>query len=122
VNHAPAKRDELDTRNDIVIQFTRTGGFAGRIIRGTIRADRWPDRERQQVETLLKSTGLFEPGATDMMTDNAPVADDFGYELVITFGATKRVVKGVLERSPPNIKRLFEFINNRITSGQFLRQ
>jgi hypothetical protein len=88
----------------MLIDFERTGGFAGMFIKSRIDTDDLPAEQAAELESLVNTAEFFKlPSRVDESTGGA---DRFNYSIGIVAEGKKHTVEISDETAPPSLRPL----------------
>jgi hypothetical protein len=90
----------------MIIQYERSGGFAGMVQRAVIDSDQLDPQERQQLQGLLAQADFFNPARAG--GGGASRSDQMHYSLKIKDGAQERAVELDEDQVPPEWQALLQ--------------
>jgi hypothetical protein len=86
------------------IEFTRSGGLAGRRTRVALDLDELPAAERNAIESLVERAGFFDLPAECL----SPRPDAFQYTVTIEAEGRRHCVRADDLGAPPHLRPLLE--------------
>ncbi len=99
------------------IQFTRTGGFAGIRLGGTIDTSTLNPGEAQSLQQELDNAHFFEL-PTQLSGGSSAERDRFQYEITVEDGGTKHTVVASESAIPGNLQPLVQHLEQLVRASR----
>lgn len=93
----------------MIIQFERTGGFAGIALQSSIDSEMLEPAAQQALEALIRSSNFFELPVE--LGGSAGGADRFHYSLTIQDGSKRHTVEMSEEAVPEELQPLIQQVS-----------
>ncbi len=100
------------------IQFTRTGGFAGIRMGGTIDTSTLDPGEAQTLQQELENAHFFELPAQLSGGTGSPERDRFQYEITVEDGGQKHTVVAGESAIPANLQPLIQHLQQLVRTSR----
>jgi hypothetical protein len=100
----------------MVIEFERSGGFAGLRLAVTIRSDTLPEAEANELRDLVDAADFFNLPAE--MADPGQAADQYSYVVTVESGGQRHTVKTSEAAAPANLKPLLDWLGRAARRAQ----
>ena len=95
----------------IIIDFERTGGYAGLTLRTTVDSHSLSADETEELGRLLDEAGI--PGLMQESERTEPSPDQFFYTLSIRLGEEQHFVRLAEKQIPLSVRPLLKFLTKR---------
>lgn len=97
------------------IQFERSGGFAGMLVRTNIDTGSLPPEEANKLKKMVAEAGFFDLPA--QLSSPTPGADQFQYKVTIEEGDRRHTVETDDQAAPDSLWPLLRELTVRARSG-----
>jgi hypothetical protein len=110
----PCKSFSKKMKTPVIIDFERTGGYAGLTLHTLIDSHSLSVDEKEELGRLLDEAGIPELMKDPILPESSP--DQFTYSITIQWGEEKLFVQLAEKKVPPSIRPLLKFLTNRSRS------
>jgi hypothetical protein len=93
---------------DMIIEFERTGGFAGLTLKKVIDLDKLPPEDANKLYQLVEASDFFELPET--IAASKPSVDQFHYTVTVNASGKKHTVDVDEAAVPPKLKPLIQWL------------